>query len=60
MNVYIYEGLSRNEAKRPVVYGNAQPNVGSVYKVPYQEGMMIVAYPDKNKETQFEFDFWAT
>ncbi len=48
MNVFIYEGPSRFEAKNPIVYGNESPNINSVYKVPYQEGMMVVAYPDKN------------
>ena len=57
MNVYVYEGESREDAKVSI-NGNQQLVTGWNYTVPYTEGMLLIAYPDKDVETEFEFQFW--
>ena len=47
MNVYIYGGLSRFEAKTSIIRDNAQPELSKVYSIKYTKGLLVVAYPIK-------------
>lgn len=63
LNVYIWEGPTRTDAKRSLVEGNKQPNVGDSFGVQTNSGFLIVAYPegkgndDQGKE--FAFEYWV-
>ena len=59
MNVYVWEGLSRDEARQPVVEGNRQPVVAERYWVPVSSGFLVVAFPDEDVETELEFEVWV-
>ena len=52
MNVYIWEGTTRDEATLSIVPQNAQPTVGITYQVGADSGFLIVAYPNKGVPTQ--------
>ena len=55
--VRIYEGKSRESALNPIVEFNQQPVVGKEYRVKWNSGLLVVAIPNENEETQFEFDY---
>ena len=57
MNVFVYQGMDRNNATVPV-NGNNQLVVGRNYTVPYNKGMFLVAYPNKDVDTEFEFEYY--
>ena len=59
MNVFIYEGKSRSGAKTRIVDGNMQAQVGKEYKVMFNSSILIVAFPNKNQDTEFEFEYWS-
>lgn len=59
MNVYVYEGKNRFEAKNPVVEGNQQVALNTNYTVDTDSGFLIVAFPNKNKLTDFHFKYWV-
>jgi len=40
------------------VENNAKVEIGKVYNVDYQTGMLMVAYPNHNATTDFEFSYW--
>lgn len=48
MNVYVYGGESRFDAKMPIIPDNKPATVGVPYKVDQQKdkGMLLVAYPN--------------
>ena len=48
MNVFIYEGLSRSSAKKRIVDGNMQAQIGKEYRVLYNSSILVVAFPNKN------------
>lgn len=58
MNVFVYEGKDRASATKPV-NGNMQLVAGRNYTVPYTEGMVLIAYPNKDSETEFEFEYYV-
>lgn len=58
MNVYLYGGKSRFEATQSMIPGNNQATVGQSYSIGVESGIMIVAYPNENKETDFGFEYW--
>ena len=64
MNVYIYGGKSRDDAKVSLVPGNAQAAVDTLYYVDYSQGILVVAFPDKQEDpavempTHLEFEYW--
>ena len=60
MNVFIWEGTDRERALTPVVPGNEQPRVGSLYQVEADSGFLIVAYPNKGAQTELKFEVWVT
>lgn len=58
MNVFVYGGKDRYSATKPI-NGNQQLIAGRNYTVPVSEGMLLVAYPNKDSETEFEFDYFV-
>merc|ERR1712146_832486 len=59
MNVYIYEGKSRDTATESIVEDNKQPDLNKIYSVDVDAGIMIVAYPNKDKDTELAFNYWV-
>jgi len=57
MNVYLYGGPSRYQATKSILPGNAEVEVGQVYKVDYRIGFLLVAYPNEGMTTDFEFTY---
>jgi len=35
------------------------PEIDETYAFDYSEGILMVAYPNKDKETNFEFEYWV-
>jgi len=58
MNVYLYGGKSRFEATQSMIPGNQQATVGQTYSMGVESGIMIVAYPNEDMETDFGFEYW--
>lgn len=50
MNVYVYQGKNRENATIPI-NGNKQVETDIFYTVPYKEGMLLIAFPNKDVET---------
>jgi len=59
MNVYVYKGTDRTSAIKPLIKDNKQASEYYLYKAPIDEGILIVAYPEKDKTTELAFEFWA-
>merc|ERR1712080_234866 len=55
MNVYLYGGNSRFNATIPLVKDNAAVETGKTYTIDSNEGMLLVAYPNHEVDTEFEF-----
>ena len=55
MNVFLYGGPNRFEATQSVVQDNLRVQVGKSYYIDYSVGFLLVAYPNKDKQTEFEF-----
>lgn len=53
MNVFLYEGKSRHDAKMPLVPMNKMPTLNQQYAVPCDSGILVVAYPNKDVDTEF-------
>ena len=53
MNVFLYEGKSRHDAKVPLVPMNKMPMMNEKYAVPCDSGILVVAYPNKDVDTEF-------
>ena len=47
MNVYLYGGQSRFNATTKIISSNRQVDAKTNYTIDYQEGMLLVAYPEK-------------
>ena len=60
MNVYIYEGLDRLSATKKIIADNGQAIVGEKYQVKGDSGILIVAFPNKDKDTSFSFSYIAS
>lgn len=59
MNVFIYEGTNRLSATKSIVDANKQAQIGKEYRVNFNSGIVIVAFPNKNQQTEFEFDYYV-
>ena len=59
MNVYVYKGTDRTSAIKPLIKDNKQASEYYLYKAPIDEGILIVAYPEKDKTTELAFEFWV-
>ena len=60
INVYIYEGLERDKATKSLIPNNLMPEVGKIYSVSSNSGILVVAWPNKNKQTKIEFEYWIS
>jgi len=58
-NAYLYGGNSKMDAKTSIVEENAALTQGSTYTFDASVGGFLVAYPNKDKETHFEFSYWV-
>lgn len=59
MNVYIYGGKDRFSATEKIIDNNDMVTPNQEYSILYTKGMLIVAFPNKDKDTEFEFKFWV-
>ena len=57
MNIYIYGGSSRWQATENVIPSNSWAEVGGKYKIEYEIGMLLIAYPNAELETKFGFEY---
>jgi len=58
MNVHIYNGKDRFSATKSIIPGNTQVISMTNYRVGINEGIFVVAFPNKNKkDTEFEFQY---
>ena len=48
MNVQLFGGKNRREATKSIIKYNFQAEVGKKYSIDYQEGILVVAYPNKD------------
>jgi len=58
MNVFVYGGPSKFEAKQSIIPGNEQATVGATYSIGSDSGLLIVAYPDLDVNSEFGFNYW--
>ena len=57
---YIYGGPSRMEAKEMLIDGNKQLTSGQEFQIPYEQGFLIVAYPNHDEASgDFAFEYWV-
>jgi hypothetical protein len=60
MNAYLYGGGTKADSVHSIVPGNAMLKTGQKYMVDVSKGMLMVAFPNKDKEsTDFEFKYWV-
>ena len=57
MNAYLYGGADRYSATMPIVQNNEQVSLGHTYKVDSETGFLLVAYPNTDVDTEFEFTY---
>ena len=55
MNVYLYEGKDREHMGDNFEESNGPMKVDKLYTVDPSDGMVLIAYPNKNIETQLHF-----
>lgn len=58
MNVYMYGGSDRFTATESIIENNQQAEENEVYEVDSKKGLVLIAYPDANTDTTFEFKYW--
>lgn len=58
MNVYLYGGKTRGAATELIVNENEAAVIGKNYTIDISKGMLLVAYPNKDQVTEFEFKYW--
>ena len=58
LNAFVYGGKDRYSATDSI-NGNAGLITGTNYTVDYDEGMLLVVYPNKDVETDFEFEYYV-
>jgi len=57
VNVYLYGGRDRFDAKIEMVPNNAPVTLGETYTVDYMTGLLLIAYPNEDQVTEFEFSY---
>ena len=58
MNAYIYKGKTRYDSKEMLIDGNKQVEADKVYQVDVDESIFIISYPNYDKDTEFQFNYW--
>merc|ERR1719498_598489 len=56
MNVYLWGG-KKDDSLIKITDDNEQAEAEETYAVDYKKGMLIVAYPNEGKESEFEFSY---
>ena len=59
MNVYVYEGKTRLTATKSLVENNRQASASVNFEVGLDSGLLVIAYPQKDLATRFEFNYWV-
>lgn len=59
MNVYVYGGKTRKSAYENITVNNTAAELGKVYNISAYRGLLVVAYPNEGKDTEFAYNFWA-
>lgn len=59
IDVYIYGGKDRFSATEMIVEDNKQPEINKEYTVDVENGMLVVAVPKLDKDTEFAFNYWV-
>ncbi len=59
MNIYIYIGNQRRNATESIIDENNRVELNFNYTIDYEKGMLIVAYPKEDLDTDFEFEYWV-
>ena len=60
MNVYIYGGKSRDSAYENITSNNSKVELNQAFNISAYRGFLIVAYPNKDVETEFAFNYWVS
>ena len=59
MNVHLYGGgPNRKDANDELIDGHAHAKLGREYQVSVTKGLLVVAFPNRNKKTEFAFEYW--
>lgn len=59
MNIYLWGGQDRESATKWLVKSNRKAVENYNYTYDASQGIFMVAYPDKDKDTEFEFRYWV-
>lgn len=59
MNVFLFGGKDRLSATSKIVKDNEKAEVDETYSFDYKEGILVIAYPNQDKETELEFEYWV-
>lgn len=59
MNVTLYGKADRTAKVEILSDGDVDPNIAFNYSYPASKGILVVAFPLENQETEFEFEYWA-
>lgn len=57
LNVYLYGGISRLEAKDSVTEDNEQVTLDELYEIDTDTGFLLVVYPTDASQSDFEFSY---
>lgn len=60
INLYMYKGDSRRRMKQSVIEENKQAEVDKVYQFSIEEKILLIAFPNLNKDTEFSFNYWIS
>jgi len=60
MNVFIYGGKSRESAYENITSNNSKVELNQAFNISAYRGFLIVAYPNKDVETEFAFSYWVS
>ena len=55
MNVYLYQGKNRFAATKSIIIANKPVSLNTEYMIKFETGMLLVAYPNEDADTDFEF-----
>ena len=47
-----------NERVEKIVENNDMVTPNKEYSIPYTKGMLVIAFPNKDKDTELEFKYW--
>ena len=59
INAYIFKGDGRH-ATESLIPDNKQVETDKTYQVGVDDNLLIIAYPNLNKDTEFSFKYWIS